>query len=99
ARTAWIRTVESSVRPRLLVPGTIERGHSPTDRKELALRVLIAGDAVPQLVEECALEILGEQHPGVAERERRPLRELTRQLPRAVEEPVLGENLLNVSAM
>jgi hypothetical protein len=39
-------------------------GHSPTDRKELALRVRLAGDAVAQLVEESALEILGEQHAG-----------------------------------
>src|SRR5919197_4717840 len=86
-----------SIRPGLLVPGAIERPHSPTDWEELALRICLAGDAVAQLVEECALEILGEQHTGVAEREGRPLRQLARQLPRPVEEPVLGKNLVDGS--
>src|SRR5262245_61246992 len=86
-----------SARPGLFVPGPIERRHSPADREELALRVRLAGDAVAELVEERALEILGEQHAGVAERERRPLRELARQLPCPVEEPVLRKHLADGS--
>src|SRR5262249_4644845 len=82
-----------SVRPGLLVPGTIERRHSPTDRKELSLRVRLAGDAVPQLVEERALQGLREQHAGVAKRQRRPLRQLARELPCPIEEAILGKHL------
>src|SRR5262245_44539283 len=86
-----------SIRPRLLVPSAIERRHSATNREELALRVHLARDAVIQLVEECALEILSEQHAGVAQREGRPLRQLARQLPRAVEQPVLGKHFTDRS--
>src|SRR5262249_33237175 len=86
-----------SVRPGLLVPGPIERLHSPADREELALRVRLAGDAVAQLVEEGTLEILGEEHAGVAQRERGPLRQLARQLPGAIEEPFLGKHLVDRS--
>src|SRR5262245_56390002 len=82
-----------SVRPRLLVPGAVERLHSATDREELALRIRLPSDAVGQLAEECPLEILGEQHAGVAQREGRALRELARQLPRPIEEPILRKHL------
>ena len=88
-RSPWVSSsaVEHSVRPGLLVPGPIERRHAAADREELALRIRLAGEAMAQLVEECALEVLGEQHARVAEREGRALGQLARQLPRAVEEP------------
>src|SRR5262249_45153138 len=91
------RFLPGSVRPRLLVPGTIERRHASAYREELALRIHLAGNAVAQLIEERALEILGEQRAGVAQNERRSLGELARQLPRPVEEPVLGKHLVDGS--
>src|SRR4029453_3293264 len=100
--TRWFENMPSgcpwrSVRPGLLVPGAIERRHASSNREELALRVHLAGDAVAQLVEQRALEILGKQHAGVAQNERRTLGELARQLPRPVEEPVLGQHLVDGS--
>src|SRR5262249_18291060 len=86
-----------SVRPGLLVPGAIERRHSPADREELALRVHLAGDAMAQLIEERALETVGEEHAGVSQNERRSLGEVTRQLPRPAEEPVPRKHLVDGS--
>src|SRR5262245_60673731 len=68
-----------SVRPRLLVPRTVERFHSAADREELALRVHLASDAMVQLVEERAFEILREQHTGVTQRQGWTLHQLARQ--------------------
>src|SRR5262249_1713336 len=86
-----------SVRPGLPVPRAIERLHASPDREELALRVHLAGDAVAQLIEERALETVGEEHAGVTQNERRTLGELARQLPRPVEEPVPGKHLVDGS--
>src|SRR5262249_46208796 len=86
-----------SIRPGLLVPGAIERRHTSAHREELALRIHLAGDAVAQLIEECALETVGEEHAGVSQNERRSLGELARQLPRPVEEPVPGKHLVDGS--
>src|SRR5262249_6710038 len=81
-----------SVRPGLLVPGAIERRHSPADREELALRVHLAGDAMAQLIEERALETVGEEHAGVSQNEWRSLGGFTRPPPRPAGEPVPGEH-------
>src|SRR5262245_35080747 len=86
-----------SVRPGLPIPRAVERSHSPTDREELALRIHLAGDAMAQLIEERALETVGEEHAGVSQNERRSLGDLARQLPRPVEEPVPGKHLVDGS--
>src|SRR5262245_62461365 len=86
-----------SVRPGRPIPGAVERPHSPTDREELALRIHLAGDAMAQLIEERALETVGEEHAGVSQNERRSLGELAPQLPRPVEEPVPRKHLVDGS--
>src|SRR5262245_43766579 len=97
ASSCMLSSRPRSVRPGLPVPRAIERLHAAPDREELALRVHLAGDAVAQLIEERALETVGEEHAGVTQNERRTLGELARQLPRPIEEPVPGKHLVDGS--
>ena len=85
----------ASVGPGLLVPRRVERFHLAAEREERALRVRLAAEAVAELVEERALERVGEQLTGVAQRQRRPLDQFAGVLPGPVEQLVLGQHLVD----
>src|SRR4051812_13830049 len=84
---------DRSVGPGLLVPGTVEPAHPSPLGKELPLRVRLARQPVTQLVEEGALEVLGEQLARVSQHQWRPPGEITRDLPRTLDELLLRHHL------
>ena len=90
-----VRWTGWTVRPGFLVPRPIEWRHLAAEREERALRVRLAPQPVAELVDERALERIGEELSGVAQRQRRALDQFAGVLPSPIQHLVFREHLID----
>src|SRR5262245_19894210 len=99
--TTATRPLSSSIPRSLLlpeiriVPCAVERLHAAAVGRELRHAQQLHRLAVAEIVDRGSLELLHEGPPGVAEDERRESEEMSRDLPRSLQQPFLRQHLVD----